>query len=134
MSSGNANKTQSKKQTNKQQINHTHTHTLTHTHTTKEEKTIMKVVAKSIKGVQLPSGTSVSGIRHLEIGCSVISFQPKVKDLGGVLDSSLFDMCDHISSVCRSACLQNSLGWVNFCPPFPYRRGSCSTYSLRHSL
>ena len=64
MSSGNANKTQSKKQTNKQQINHTHTHTLTHTHTTKEEKTIMKVVAKSIKGVQLPSGTSVSGIGH----------------------------------------------------------------------
>ena len=49
---------------NKQTTNKPHTHTHSHTHTTKEEKTIMKVVAKSIKGVQLPSGTSVSGIGH----------------------------------------------------------------------
>ena len=46
------------------------------------------------------SRTSVSGTGHLEIGNSLISFQPNVKDLGVVLDSGL-TMCNHISSVCR---------------------------------
>ena len=46
------------------------------------------------------SWTSISGTGHLEIGSSLISFQPTVKDLGVVLDSGL-TMCNHISSVCR---------------------------------
>ena len=51
------------------------------------------------------SRTSVSGTRHLELGSSLISFQPNVEDLGVVLDSGL-TMCDHISSICRSAYLK----------------------------
>ena len=35
----------------------------------------------------------------------MISIQPNVKDLGVVLDPGL-TMCDHISSVCRSAFLE----------------------------
>ena len=46
-----------------------------------------------------------SGTGHLEIGCSLISFQPSVKDLGVVLDSGLA-MRDHISSVCRRTYLE----------------------------
>ena len=42
---------------------------------------------------------------HLEIGGSPIPFQPKVKSLGVVLNSSL-TTSDHISSVCRSAYLE----------------------------
>ena len=58
------------------------------------------------------SGSSVSGTGHLEIGSSLISFQPNVKDLGVVLDSGL-TMCDHISSVCRSAYLElRSIGSI----------------------
>ena len=48
------------------------------------------------------SRTSVSGPGHLEVGSSLSSFQPNVKDLGVVLDSGL-TICDHISSICRSA-------------------------------
>ena len=51
------------------------------------------------------SRTSVLGTGHLEIGSSLISFQPKATDLGVVLDSGL-TMCDHISSVCHSAHLE----------------------------
>ena len=58
------------------------------------------------------SRTCVSGTGHLEIGSSLISFQPNVKDLGVVLDSSL-TLCDHISSVCRSAYLElRSIGSI----------------------
>ena len=46
------------------------------------------------------SRISVSYSEHLEIGGSPIPFQPKVKSLRVVLDSS------HISSVCRSAYLE----------------------------
>ena len=56
----------------------------------KEEKMEAIVVGRS--------RTSVSDIGHLEIGSSLISFQPNVKDLGVVLDSGL-TICDHISSV-----------------------------------
>ena len=49
--------------------------------------------------------TSVSYSEHMEIGGSPIPFQPKVKSLGVVLDSSL-TMSHHISSVCRSAYLE----------------------------
>ena len=49
--------------------------------------------------------TSVCYSEHLEIGGSPIPFQPKVKGLGVVLDSSL-TMSHHISSVCRSAYLK----------------------------
>ena len=42
---------------------------------------------------------------HLEIGGSPIPFQPKVKSLGVVLNSSI-TTSDHISSVCRSAYLE----------------------------
>ena len=49
--------------------------------------------------------TSVSGTGHLEFSSSLISFQLNVKDLGVVLDSGL-TMCDHISSVHRSAYLE----------------------------
>ena len=48
------------------------------------------------------SWTGVLGTEHLEIGSSLISFQPNVKDLGVVLESGL-TMCDRISSVCCSA-------------------------------
>ena len=51
------------------------------------------------------SRTRVSGTGHLEIGSSLISFQPNAKDLGAALNSGL-PMCDHISSVCRSAYLE----------------------------
>ena len=68
-----------------------------------EEKTEAMVVVSR-------SRTSVSGTGHLEIGSSLISFQPNVKDLVVVLDSGL-TICDHISSVCRSAYL-NSAGSV----------------------
>ena len=61
------------------------------------------------------SRTSVSGTGHLEIGSSLIPFQPNVKDLGGVLDSGL-TVCDHISSVCRSAYLE--LGRIGSIRPF----------------
>ena len=63
-----------------------------------EEKTEAMVVVSR-------SRTSVSGTGHLEIGSSLISFQPNVKDLVVVLDSGL-TMCGHISSVCRSAHLE----------------------------
>ena len=56
-----------------------------------EEKTEAVVVGSRLR-------TSVSGTGHLEIGSSLISFQPNVKDLGVVLDSGL-TICDHISSV-----------------------------------
>ena len=51
------------------------------------------------------SRTSHSGTGHLEIGSSLISFQPNVNDLGVVLESGL-TTCDHISSVCCSAYLE----------------------------
>jgi hypothetical protein len=51
------------------------------------------------------SRTSVLDTGHLAIGGSSISFQPKVRDLGVVLDARL-TMKDHISSVCRSAYLE----------------------------
>ena len=51
------------------------------------------------------SGTSVCYSEHLNIGGSPIPFQPKVKSLGVVLDSSL-TISHHISSVCRSAYLE----------------------------
>ena len=51
------------------------------------------------------SRTSILGTGHLKISSSLILFQPNVKDLGVVLDSGL-TMCDHISSVCRSAYLE----------------------------
>ena len=51
------------------------------------------------------SRTSVSGTGPLEIGSSLISFQPNVNDLGVVLESGL-TTCDHISSVCCSAYLE----------------------------
>ena len=51
------------------------------------------------------SRTSVCYSEHLDIGGSPIPFQPKVKSLGVVLDSSL-TMSHHISSVCRSAYLE----------------------------
>ena len=63
----------------------------------KEEKMEAIVVGRS--------RTSVSDIGHLEIGSSLISFQPKATDLGVVLDSGL-TMRDHISSVCHSAYLE----------------------------
>ena len=63
-----------------------------------EEKTEAVVVGSRLR-------TSVSGTGHLEIGSSLISFQPKATDLGVVLDSGL-TMCDHISSVCHSAYLE----------------------------
>ena len=44
--------------------------------------------------------TSISGTGHLEIGRSVVSFQPSVKDLGVVFDAGL-TTCDHISSFSR---------------------------------
>ena len=53
------------------------------------------------------SRTRVSGIGHLEISSSLISFQPNVKDLGDVLDSGLtiyVIIC--ISSICCSAYLE----------------------------
>ena len=49
--------------------------------------------------------TSVCYSEHLEIGGSPIPFQPNVKSLWVVLDSSL-TMSHHISSVCRSAYLE----------------------------
>ena len=51
------------------------------------------------------SRTSVCYREHLNIGGSPIPFQPKVKSLGVVLDSSL-TMSHHISSVCHSAYLE----------------------------
>ena len=51
------------------------------------------------------SRTGVCYCEHLNIGGSPIPFQPKVKSLGVVLDSSL-TMSHHISSVCRSAYLE----------------------------
>ena len=51
------------------------------------------------------SMTGVCYSEHLNIGGSPIPFQPKVKSLGVVLDSSL-TMSHHISSVCRSAYLK----------------------------
>ena len=51
------------------------------------------------------SRTGVCYSEHLNIGGSPIPFQPKVKSLGVVLDSSL-TMSYHISSVCRSAYLE----------------------------
>ena len=63
-----------------------------------EEKTETMVVGSRLR-------TTVSGTGHLEIGSSLISFQPNVKDLGVVLDSGL-TMCGHISSVCHSAYLE----------------------------
>ena len=51
------------------------------------------------------SRTGVCYSEHLNIGGSPIPFQPKVKSLGVVLDSSL-TMSHHISSVCRSAYLE----------------------------
>ena len=56
-------------------------------------------------GCQYSLQNSVSCDEHLEIGDSLIPFQPKVKSLGVVLDSSL-TRCNHISSVCRSAYLE----------------------------
>ena len=61
------------------------------------------------------SWTGVLGTEHLEIGSSLISFQPNVKDLGVVLDSSL-TVCDHICSVCCSAYL--ALCRIAFIHPF----------------
>ena len=58
--------------------------------------------------------------RHLEIGSSFVSFQLSVNDLGVVIHSRL-TMCDHISSVCRSAYPERRIGSNSF----PYRRGSC---------
>ena len=59
------------------------------------------------------SWTSISGTGHLEIGSSLISFQPTVKDLGVVLDSGLI-MCDHISSVHHSAYLElHRTSWIS---------------------
>ena len=63
-----------------------------------DDKTEALVVGTSCR-------TSVFYNEHLEIGGSSIPFQPKVKSLGAVLDSSL-TMSDHISSVCRSAYLE----------------------------
>ena len=51
------------------------------------------------------SRTSISCGQHLEIGSSLIPFQPKVKNMGVVLDSS-HTICEHISSVCCSAYLE----------------------------
>ena len=51
------------------------------------------------------SRISVCYNEHLEIGGNPIPFQPNVKSLGVVLDSSL-TMSDHISSVCRSVYLE----------------------------
>ena len=51
------------------------------------------------------SRTGVCYSEHLNIGGSPIPFQPKVKSMGVVLDSSL-TMSHHISSVCRSAYLE----------------------------
>ena len=61
------------------------------------------------------SRTSVSGIGHLEIGSSLISFQSSVEDLGVVLNSGL-TMCDRINSVCRSAYLERCR--IGFIRPF----------------
>ena len=66
--------------------------------TLNEQKTEAMVVGSRLR-------TSVSGAGHLEIGSTLISFQPNVKDLGVVLDSVL-TMCDHTSSVCRSVYLE----------------------------
>ena len=73
-----------------------------------EEKTEAVVVGSRLR-------TSVSGTGHLEIGSSLISFQPNAKDLGAALNSGL-PMCDHISSVCRSAYLE--LRRIGFIRPF----------------
>ena len=51
------------------------------------------------------SKTIVSCDKHLEIGGILIPFQPKVKSLGVILDSSL-TMSDHSGPVCRSAYLE----------------------------
>ena len=51
------------------------------------------------------SRTIVLGTGRIEIGSNVISCQPKVKNLGVVLDSSL-PICDYISSVCHSDYLE----------------------------
>ena len=51
------------------------------------------------------SRTGVCYSKHLNTGDSPIPFQPKVKSLGVVLDSSL-TMSHHISSVCCSAYLE----------------------------
>ena len=63
-----------------------------------EEKTEAMVVGSR-------SRTSVSSTGHLEIGSSLISFQPNVKDLRVVPDSGP-TMCYHITSVFRSAFLE----------------------------
>ena len=62
-----------------------------------EEKTEAMVVGSW-------SRTSVSGTGHLEIGSSLISFQPNVKDLGVVF--GCLTICDCISSVYLSAYLE----------------------------
>ena len=51
------------------------------------------------------SRTGVCYREHLNTGGSPIPFQPKVKSLGVVLESSL-TMSHHISAVCRSAYLE----------------------------
>ena len=81
-----------------------------------EEKTEAMVVGSR-------SRTNILGTGHLEIGSSFISFQSSVEDLGVVLNSGL-TMCDHISSVCRSAYLElGRIGSVQPC--LSYCRGSC---------
>ena len=51
------------------------------------------------------SRVNVPRNEHLEVRGSLIPFQPKVKSLGVILNSSL-TMSHHISSVCRSAFLE----------------------------
>ena len=55
--------------------------------------------------VSIRSRTGVSCNEHLETGGSLFPFQPKVKNLGVVLDANLI-RSDHISSVCCSAYLK----------------------------
>ena len=64
---------------------------------------------------------------------SLIWFQPKVKDVGGGIDSS-FAMCDHISSVCRSACLHWELRRVGAVRSFLTVEAACWTGSIMHTL
>ena len=62
------------------------------------------------------SRASISCDEHLEIGGSLIPFQPQVKNLGVFLDSNLI-MCEHVSSL--SCCLP----WVEqnqHHPSIPY--------------
>ena len=58
--------------------------------------------------------TNVSGTGHLKTSSRLmLSFQLKVKDMGGILSSRLAT-CDNISSVCRTVYLElRSIGSVH---------------------